>query len=258
MYLQSQSSSSPVPIAPQCESGLGFPLFLKLPIEIQTQIWLDALSPRVVEIRRFTGKWGCRVTFFTFAAGPIPLLHVCQYSRNIALKMYTLRCPDHSSVPAYLDDFRDVVLMDDIDVLELVLDSIGESRSFEGVRYVAIDPTYPLNTNPGVSGISTRSRSRRTTHDIPNRGISCLARAIKYFRSLQELFVLYPVSDGDEVPEWFVSNLHDLLETEAQDMGLEPRELPLITCLPYDSQKEGVGRGRALREWIEFAGYGVH
>lgn len=256
LYSQGQSLSSPVPISPQSGSSSWFPLFSKLPIELQTKIWQDALSPRLVELRHVPEELAIRIKkHLTLATGPISLLQVCQYSRNIALKTYTLRFPRYSFVPAYFDDFRDVFLLDGLYALEYMLYSAGGSECFDDVRYIAIDPTYPLNTDPGVSVISTRSRSHRTTNDITNEGVSSLARAIKCFQSLQELFVLYPVSHGDEVPEWFVSNLHDLLEGEAQNLELEPHDFPIITCLSYDFHKEKVGRSEAVREWIEFGGY---
>jgi len=246
--------SAPLPLARSRHVPAGFepaqtfPFFPKLPVELQTQIWMHALpGPRVIEIHK---KWKTIIKglaqqeYGSALVDPIALLQTCLQSREIAFKFYKLAFSSQLTRPVYFDATTDVVLMADLNALEYILQRRSGSLRRDKVRYCAIDPTSPLNTNTGIF----RS-TRRTTHDITNDGVSYLAQAIKRYRSLEELIILYPAGEDNEIPSWFENSVIELLEEAVERLGFDPNDMPNITCWPYQASDRGAGRRRAIREW---------
>jgi hypothetical protein len=225
-----------------------FSLFPKLPVELQTQIWLYALpGPRVIELHK---KWKTVIKglaqeeYGSSLADPIPLLRTSRHSRKIALKFYKPRFSNHLALPVYFDATEDVVLMADLNALEYILQKRSGSLRRDGVRCFAIDPTSRLNTSTGIFGFT-----RRTTHDITNDGVSYLAQAIKRYRTLEELVILYPTGEDNEIPSWFENSVIELLEEAVGRLGFDPNDMPNITCWPYQASDREAGRRKAIREW---------
>jgi len=225
-----------------------FSLFPKLPVELQTQIWLYILpGPRVIEIYK---KWTTVIKglvqqpYGSSLADHIPLLRTSRHSREIALKFYKLGFSSQLARPVYFDATKDIILMSDLNALEYILQKRNGSLRRDGVRNLAIDPTSPLNTNTGISG-----PTRRTTHDITNDGVSYLAQAIKRYRTLEEVVILYPAGEDNEIPSWVENSVIELLEEAVERLGFDPNDMPNITCWPYQGSDRGAGRRKAIREW---------
>jgi len=214
---------------------MAFTLFPKLPVEIQTQIWLFSLpGPRIIQLQR---NW--RLGKSIAKAEPIILLRVCHHSRVVALQVYKVALGAPNAAPLYLDVTRDVVLMDDIyggDYVQL----FEHSGKNPGIQCFAIAPTYPLNVNIGIGDWGA------VEHDITNDGLFVIAEVIMGCKSLAEVLVLYPVNKDQEVPDWFERNTLDLLENQLQDA----EEMPLITVLPYEAENARAGKCKALRDWM--------
>lgn len=87
-------------------------------------------------------------------------------------------------------------------------------------------------------------------HDITNDGVYYLAKAIKECGSLSELLILYPVDDN-EIPDWFESNVVDLLETAVERLDFDVAHMPQITPIPYEAKDCASGKKRAIREWMQ-------
>jgi hypothetical protein len=101
--------------------------------------------------------------------------------------------------------------------------------------------------------ILTRSQGPnrpRRTHDITNDGVYYLAKAIKAYESLSALLILYPV-DENEIPDWFESNVIDLLEPIVEKLDFDLSRMPQITSVPYEAKDGASGKKRALRAWME-------
>jgi hypothetical protein len=139
------------------------------------------------------------IEYSDILADPIIILHVCRHSRDIARKRYELRFTSHFFHSAHFDRTQDVILMEDNLTLGHVMRTHDVSQYLEVMRFMGIDPTYPLNTCTGISA----SQGNRRIHDITNDGVRYLAQAIRKYNCLQELFVLYPIVDDDKVPQWF-------------------------------------------------------
>jgi hypothetical protein len=94
------------------------------------------------------------------------------------------------------------------------------------------------------------NRSTRT-YDITNNGVSYLAQAIKRYRSLEELVILYPVEGNNQIPSWFENNVVNLLEEALERLDFDLKNIPQITCLPYQAKDRGSGRRGVIRDWME-------
>lgn len=230
------------------QPNLTFLLFPKLPVELQAQIWLYALpGPRVIEIQK---KWRTVIKglaqqqYGSSLADPIALLGASHHSREIALKYYKPGFSSQLARPAYFDATKDIVLMADLNALEYILQKRSGSLRRDGARYCAVDPTCPLNTNTGIFG-----STHRTTHDITNDGVSYIAQAIKRYRTLEELVILYPAGEDNEIPSWFENSVIELLEEAVESLGFDPNDMPNVTCWPYQGSDRGAGRRKAIRDW---------
>lgn len=252
--LSGLKSSAPLPltrcrhVAAGFEPAQTFPFFPKLPVELQRQIWVHALpGPRVIEIHKkgkTIVKGLTQQEYGSALFDPVALLHTCRQSREIVLKCYKLALSNRLTLSVYFDATTDIVLMADVNALEYILQKRIGSQLGDEVRYIAIDPTSPLNTNTGIFG-----SSRRTTHDITNNGISYLAQAIERYRSLEEVIILYPTREDNEIPSWFENSVIELLEKAVERIGFDPNDMPSITCWPYQASDREAGRRRAIREW---------
>jgi hypothetical protein len=90
-----------------------FTLFHNLPPELQLCIWkLRMPGPRVVIVNKVLVTTQRGVVYKLVSPTPAPsILHVCQISRHVALKIYQPFFPSHiHSAPIYLDISRDTIL----------------------------------------------------------------------------------------------------------------------------------------------------
>ncbi|KAF8862721.1 hypothetical protein BDZ45DRAFT_739034 [Acephala macrosclerotiorum] len=87
-----------------------FPSFPKLPLEIQSKIWSNALTPRTIAVEpKYVGHtppgtpgiwtdWEVRIR-----ATPIPILQVCHVARAEVLRRYTKLGNDDDAAAIYID-----------------------------------------------------------------------------------------------------------------------------------------------------------
>ncbi|KAG4434830.1 hypothetical protein IFR05_009701 [Cadophora sp. M221] len=105
-----------------------FALFPKLPLELRTMIWKQALpGPRVIAITNST----VHPQTFAETLKPQPdrpksnavlptLLHVNSESREITLKIYKLAFEHQLLKPIYIDSCHDTLFFDDCEILKAV------------------------------------------------------------------------------------------------------------------------------------------
>jgi hypothetical protein len=91
--------------------SLTFNLFPKLPLEVQRKIWYYTLPGlRIIQVHHLADY-----TFLFNGAGPLPALHTCQTSREVACSVFeTAFIHDNTSTneplpPKYIDFAHDTI-----------------------------------------------------------------------------------------------------------------------------------------------------
>jgi hypothetical protein len=128
-----------------------FGLFLKLPAELQLQIWscaLLTLGPRLIDCKamNFSKKEnGKTIKFTQCIANPTnpPLLHACYSSRAMALRQYKVYFEKQLRHPIYFDVSRDTMLLAHLQAAAVFLSAIEDGDVWKGVKfpYLALDPS---------------------------------------------------------------------------------------------------------------------
>ena len=164
----------------EAASGMTFPRFEKLPLEIRRMIWRMALSmPRVIgleHVHRVVKRRGKNRDAWTYlqAKGINPLRYTCPESRAEAITMQTRILPDrHYEAPhVYINPDVDVVwyrLEDEGDDMWIALENLGYNDTYPGTWDLAPGRTQSKTPQVAVSLKFWDSWARGQVYLVLNR-----------------------------------------------------------------------------------------